>query len=190
MVTADTLPHPRQLANRWKCIGFETINSERTKNKKRENALFINMPGSQKQTIIQVSAAFCQLSINRRWAENNNAHFLTSLLLKWVLTHKNRCLFHRQFNLGSLKGIYLLWKDDLMLFFFFSSGDFLCIVNMWPLWKRLSQVSEGLAPANTSFVNVYKADISAVRSDITVCFIINSENLHDPICTSGCVVST
>lgn len=48
------------------------------------------------------------------------------------------------------------------------------------------QVGKGLALANTSFVKVYKADISTVHFDITVSFIIKSVNLHDPTHTSGC----
>lgn len=48
------------------------------------------------------------------------------------------------------------------------------------------QVSEGLAPANASFVKVCKADISAVHFDTAVGFIIKSVNLHDPTHTSGC----
>lgn len=53
-------------------------------------------------------------------------------------------------------------------------------------YHRRRQVSKGLALANTSFVKVYKADISTVYLHLDISFIINSVNLPDPIHTPGC----
>ncbi len=53
-------------------------------------------------------------------------------------------------------------------------------------YHRRRQVSKGLALANTSFVKVYKADISTVYLHFDIGFIINSVNLPYPIHTSGC----